>query len=99
MLTIEEIIEETAKVFNLTNEQVISKCRDYYLIRARAIIYHIARKYNFVLIDIAKAVNRHHSSIINSDKNFDFMCKADRTLKQCYDIVYDNLKEKFGETV
>lgn len=64
---IDNIINEVAKFYSLTPEDVKSKCRKRNIVKARFIaIYIIREETDLSLNDIAKIFNRDHSTIIHS---------------------------------
>ena len=65
----QSIISKVAKFYGLTSDEILGRCRERRLIKARFIsIYFIKQKTEFTLVTIGKIFNRDHASIIHALK-------------------------------
>ena len=65
----QNIISKVAKFYGLTSDEILGRCRERRLIKARFIsIYFIKQKTEFTLVTIGKIFNRDHASIIHALK-------------------------------
>jgi len=67
ILAANDIIEATCRVFKITKQALLSKCRDRYLVRARNICITVIKdKLHMALTDIGKLFNRDHTTVIHA---------------------------------
>ena len=65
----QSIISKVAKFYGLTTNEILGRCRERRLIKARFLsIYFIKQKTEFTLVTIGKIFNRDHASIIHALK-------------------------------
>ena len=65
----QNIISKVAKFYGLTSDEILGRCRERRLIKARFIsIYFIKQKTEFTLVTIGKIFKRDHASIIHALK-------------------------------
>jgi len=93
-ITISEIIDKTAKKFNLTKEDLQSKSRQSKLTRPRFVAIYLCRKLTeLTTSEIGKNFgNRDHSTVINAINRIEKDLKEDIELKEYIDDLIKDIK-------
>jgi len=75
----------------------INKQRD--IVDARKIFSHICHKYKYKFVDIAKYINKHHTSITYLSGECKNLLKTDDVFKEKYTLIFNKIKDIHDKTV
>jgi len=91
MYTINQIKEDVSEFFNL---DLSSKTRDAKHFRARSVFYKLCFNlyYNPTYQAVGEAVNRDHSTVIHSMRNWDNNLRYDSNMKKAYEVLLNKYK-------
>ena len=79
------VFENAAKIFEITDVEIKSKCRIQHLVKCRMFISFYLKDHGLTLARIGKLLNRDHTSIMHQLKTFNDEIKYDEQFKQDYE--------------
>jgi len=97
---VETIIIDSLKLQSKISKKglrTISRKRE--IVDARKIFCYICHKYKFKMIDIAKHVNKHYTTISHLSAECKNLLKTDDVFKEKYNIIINKIKDIHDKTV
>jgi len=97
---IETIVIDSLKLQSKISKRrlsTISKKRD--IVDARKIFCYICHKYKYRFVDIAKYINKHHTSITYLSGECKNLLKTDDVFKEKYTVIFNKIKDIHDKTV